>query len=207
MHFLEAMLSWLQHQSILELTGVVTGLTCVYLAAINNIWNWPFAMVSTGIYIFIFAEAALYADMGQNIYLFGINVYGWYYWSRQPADAPKVPIIRMRREHLLWLIGLCATLTPILGILLTWLAPLLHYQPAAFPYIDSFCTVVSLTAQVFMARKILENWLIWIFVDVIYVAIYLIKDLQPTAFMFAIYALLAAKGYFDWRKQYRLQPA
>ncbi len=207
MHFLEVMLTWLQQQSTLELIGVVTGLTCVYLAAINNIWNWPFAMVSTGIYIFIFAEAALYADMGQNIYLFGINVYGWYYWSRQPADAPKVPIIRMRREHLLWLIGLCAILTPILGFLLTWLAPLLHYQPAAFPYLDSFCTVVSLTAQVFMARKILENWLIWVFVDVIYVAIYLIKDLQPTAFMFAIYAVLAAKGYLDWRKEYRLQSA
>jgi nicotinamide mononucleotide transporter len=95
--------------------------------------------------------------------------------------------------------------TPVLGFSLVKLSSALHYQPAAFPYLDSFCTVISLTAQVFMARKILENWLIWIFVDIIYVGIYLSKDLQPTAFMFGIYAILALVGYLDWRKAYQLQ--
>jgi nicotinamide mononucleotide transporter PnuC len=85
------------------------------------------------------------------------------------------------------------------------MSSVLHYQPAAFPYLDSFCTVISLTAQVFMARKVLENWLIWIFVDIIYVGIYIIKGLEPTAFMFGVYTILAAVGYFDWRKVYREQ--
>jgi nicotinamide mononucleotide transporter len=203
----ETMSHWLQQQSKLELTGVVTGLLCVYLAAKNNIWNWPFAIISTAIYIFVFAEAALYADMGQNVYLLLINIYGWYYWSRQPADAPKVPVVHITRKQVALLLSIAALATPALGFLLVKLAPLLHYQPAAFPYLDSFCTVISLTAQVFMARKVLENWLIWIFVDIIYVGIYLSKGLQPTAFMFGVYAILALVGYIDWRKAYKQQVA
>ena len=205
MNLLETVTYWLQQQSWLELTGVVTGLLCVYLAAINNIWNWPFAIISTSIYIFIFAKAALYADMGQNAYLLLINIYGWYYWSRQPANAAKVPVVRITKRQVATLLSIAAIATPLLGLLLVKLAPLLHYKPAAFPYLDSFCTVLSLTAQVFMARKVLENWLIWIFVDVIYVGIYLSKGLQPTAFMFGVYAILALKGYLDWRKDYRRQ--
>lgn len=207
MHFLEALTQWLLQQSWLELTGVITGLLCVYLAAINSIWNWPFAIINTGIYIFIFAGAALYADMGQNAYLLLINIYGWYYWSRQPAGAPKVPVMRISKKQTGALVLLALLASPLLGFLLVKLSVALHYQPAAFPYLDSFCTVLSLTAQVFMARKVLENWLIWIFIDVIYVGIYLSKGLQPTAFMFAVYALIALKGYLDWRRDYQRQPA
>jgi nicotinamide mononucleotide transporter len=205
MNVVHTIIDWLQQQSPLELTGAITGLLCVYLAAINNIWNWPFAIVSTGIYIFVFADAALYADMGQNVYLFFINLYGWYYWSRQPANTPKVPVVRINTKQVATLITVAAFLSPALGFLLVKLAPILHYQPAAFPYLDSFCTVVSLTAQVYMARKVLENWLIWIFVDIVYTGIYISKDLQPTAIMFAIYALLALYGYIDWRRTYKQQ--
>jgi len=205
MQVIHAIGQWLQSQSPLELTGVVTGLLCVYLAAINNIWNWPFAIISTGIYIFIFAQEALYADALQNIYLFAINIYGWYYWSRQPANAPKVPVVHITGKQIMFLLLIAALATPVLGFTLVSLTKVLHYQPAAYPYLDSFCTVVSLTAQVFMARKVLENWLIWIFVDVIYVGIYLAKGLEPTAIMFGIYAVLALVGYIDWRKDYRKQ--
>ena len=72
---------------MLEVTGVITGLLCVYLAARNNIWNWPIAIVSVGIYIFIFFDTRLYADMGLQVYFMGMNIYGWYYWSRIPADG------------------------------------------------------------------------------------------------------------------------
>src|SRR5205823_13203496 len=132
-------------------TGVITGLLCVYLAAVNNIWNWPFAIISTGIYIFIFADNALYADMGQNIYLFIINIYGWYYWSRRPADAAKVPVKLLTRQQLITFIIIVALATPALGYTLVHLSPVLHYKPAAFPYLDSFCTACSLVAQVYMA--------------------------------------------------------
>jgi len=85
------------------------------------------------------------------------------------------------------------------------LSPILHYKPAAYPYLDSFCTTCSLIAQVYLTRKILENWLIWIFVDIIYVGVYIAKHLQPTAILYAAYIPIALLGYLDWRKEYKKQ--
>lgn len=205
MEFIKAVEAWWQGQSILELTGVFTGLICVWLAAINNIWNWPFAIVCTAIYVYIFEQAALYADMGQNIYLLGINIYGWYYWLKKPKGEVKRPVLTITKKQVLWSVIAVAAVTPALGYTLVSLSPILHYKPAAFPYLDSFCTACSLVGQLFLARKVLENWLIWIFVDIIYVGIYIVKDLKPTAFMFAVYVVIALFGYIDWRKEYRKQ--
>jgi nicotinamide mononucleotide transporter len=82
MQIIHVLQDWWQHQTWLEIIGVITGLLCVYLAAVNNIWNWPFAIISVTIYIFIFFEAHLFADMGLQVYFFIVNIYGWYYWSQ-----------------------------------------------------------------------------------------------------------------------------
>jgi len=205
MEFIKALEAWWQGQSLLELIGVFTGLICVWLAAINNIWNWPFAIICTAIYVYIFAKTALYADMGQNIYLLCINIYGWYYWIKKPKGEEKRPVLLITRQQILWSVMAVALVTPALGFTLVKLAPILHYKPAAFPYLDSFCTACSLVGQLFLARKVLENWLIWIFVDIIYVGIYIVKDLKPTAFMFGVYVIIALFGYLDWRKEYHRQ--
>jgi len=205
MHFINLLQQWWQQQSWLEITGVITGLLCVYLAAVNNIWNWPIAIISTVIYIYIFAKTALYADMLQYSYLTILNVYGWYYWSRKDNRAKKVPVRPVTKKNLLVSFIIILTVSPLLGFLLINFAAKLHYQPPAFPYIDSFCTVCSLLAQFFMARKVLENWLMWIFVDIIYVVVYLLKGLQITAGMFAVYIIIALLGYIDWRKTLQSQ--
>jgi nicotinamide mononucleotide transporter len=194
-------------QSLLERIGFVTGILCVLLAALNIIWNWPFAIISTGIYIFIFANSALYADMGQYIYLFISNIYGWYYWSRRPKHEKAIPVTRISKQQIKRSILAIIIISPLLGFTLVKLAPLLHYKPAVFPYLDSFCTVCSLIAQLFLARKVLENWLLWIFVDVIYIGVYYYKDLHLTAILFLIYTGLALFGYIDWRKTYKKQTA
>jgi nicotinamide mononucleotide transporter len=190
---------WIRAQSPLEATGVITGILCVYLAAKNVIWNWPFAIISVAIYIFIFFEAKLYADMGLQFYFLGMNIYGWYFWSRKPKTEAKVPVIRITsKEITLSIIGILL-FTAIIGFLLK------KGTDAAFPFIDSFCTACSLIAQILLARKVLENWLIWVFVDVIYVVVYTAKNLNLTAGMYALYFVIAALGYWDWRKDYRLQ--
>lgn len=198
MTIVQTLQSWLQQQTWAEITGVITGLLCVYLAAKNVIWNWPFAIVSVSIYIFIFFEARLFADMGLQVYLLMMNIYGWYYWSRQPATASKPPVVRLKKK---------AAILTAAGIILTtvFLGSVLKYTPASYPYLDSFCAACSLAAQVLLARKVLENWLIWIFVDVIYVGIYIFKDLHLTAAMYAIYVVLALIGYLDWKKEWRQQ--
>ncbi len=189
----------------IELIGVITGLLCVYLAAVNNIWNWPFAIISVTLYIFIFFEARLYADMGLQFYFLGANIYGWYFWSRKKGSEIKVPVVSISLKQIIWTIIAIAIITPSLGYTLVKLSPILHYKPASYPYLDSFCTSVSLIAQLFMARKIYQNWLMWVFVDIIYVGVYFIKHLQPTAFMYAIYAVIALLGYLDWRKEFNKQ--
>jgi nicotinamide mononucleotide transporter len=199
MQIIHILQNWWQHQSVMEVIGVITGLFCVYLAAINNIWNWPFAIISVTLYIFIFFEARLYADMGLQIYFFVVNVYGWYYWSQKRATEKKAPVMRITKKEMILSAGTIIIFTFILG-------SVLKYTPASYPYIDSFCTACSLVAQIFLARKVLENWLIWIFVDIIYVGVYVFKDLHLTAAMYAIYVAIALMGYIDWKKEYKKQP-
>jgi len=190
---------WWQQQTLLEIIGVVTGLLCVYLAALNNIWNWPIAVVSVGIYIFIFYDAHLYADMGLQFYFMVMNFYGWYYWSRKPATEAKTPVLLITWKETLLSIIAVIVFTFFLGYVLK------YNTSASYPYIDSFCTACSLVAQVFLARKVLENWLIWIFVDVIYVGVYIYKHLDLTAVMYGIYVAIALLGYLDWKKDYKKQ--
>jgi nicotinamide mononucleotide transporter len=198
METFHAVTEWLQHQTLLETLGVITGLLCVYLAARNNILNWPFAIVSVGIYIFIFFDARLYADMGLQFYFMAMNIYGWYYWSRKPSTEKKTPVVLITKKEIIFSVIAIIIFTFILG-------SLLKYTPASYPYLDSFCTACSLVAQVFLARKVLENWLIWIFVDIIYVGIYIFKNLHLTAIMYAIYVAIALLGYIDWKKDYKKQ--
>lgn len=184
----------------LEWLGVFTGILCVWLAAKNNIYNWPIAIISVVVYMFIFFESKLYADMGLQVYFFIMNIYGWYYWSKSKdtGGAPR-PIANVgQKEILLSIIGI---------IVFTFLLGQLLYKntDAALPYLDSFCTACSLVAQIFLARKIIQNWLIWIFVDIIYVGIYISKDLYATAIMYTLYVYIASVGYLDWKKLYREQ--
>lgn len=195
---IHTLLSWWQQQTWPEIIGVITGLLCVYLAAKNNIWNWPFAIVSVGIYIFIFFHSHLYADMGLQFYFLVMNCYGWYFWSKKPASEQKTPVVLITRKEIIISIIAILVFTFILG-------SILKYTPASYPYLDSFCTACSLIAQVLLARKVLENWLIWVFVDIVYVGVYIFKGLHLTAIMYAIYVGIALLGYIDWKKDYKKQ--
>jgi nicotinamide mononucleotide transporter len=200
MHITHILQEWWQHQNWLEITGVITGLLCVGLAAINNIWNWPVAIVSVGIYIFIFFDARLFADMGLQVYFMIMNFYGWYYWSKKPDNEEKSPVLLITNKEIVYSVIAVIIFTFFLGTVL-------KYTPASYPYIDSFCAACSLVAQVFLARKVLENWLIWIFVDIIYVGVYIFKGLHLTAIMYGIYVGIALLGYIDWKKDYKKQLA
>lgn len=189
---------WFKSQNLLETSGVITGVLCVYLAAKNKIWGWPFAIISVIIYIFIFWDAKLYADMGLQVYFLVMNFYGWYFWTTKDAKA-KVPVASITPKEIIFSLISIAVFTAGLGTFLY------KGTDASFPFIDSFCTACSLVAQIFLARKVMENWLIWIFVDIIYVGVYLAKDLHLTAGMYALYIYIAAMGYLEWRREYRSQ--
>lgn len=188
--------NWLKNQSLLEILGVISGILCVYLAAKNKVWSWPLAIISVLIYAFIFFEEKLYADAGLQIYFLFTNIYGWYFWTRKSDTEIKTPINSASKKLIIFSILSVLLFTFLLGTFLY------KSTDASFPYIDSFCTACSLVAQFFLARKIIENWLIWIFVDIIYVGVYVMKDLHLTAGMYALYIIIAAMGYFNWKSDY-----
>lgn len=194
---LKNVMDFLIQSGWLEWAGVFTGILCVWLAARNNIYNWPIAIVSVMIYVLIFFETRLYSDMGLQVYFLIMNIYGWYFWTKKKkAGVESTPVMVIKKNEIIISVVAIILLTLIPGFLLH------QNTKAAYPYIDSFCTACSLVAQVFLARKVLENWLIWIFVDIIYVGVYLSKGLYPTAMMYTLYIFIAWIGYQGWKRTF-----
>ena len=185
--------------TILEWTGVIFGFICVYLNAIENIWGWPTGLVSVGIYIFIFLDAKLYADFALQIFFLISGIYGWYYWLYGGKEKDDLPITSssIKDWGLYVIIGIAGLL--LIGYLFD------TFTDASLAYWDAYTTSFSLVAQVLMARKKIENWLIWIGVDIIAIGIYYYKDLTPTAILYTGYLVLATIGYLNWRKKMKAQ--
>jgi nicotinamide mononucleotide transporter len=185
----------------IEWVAVVFGIVSVYLSVREKIWSWPTAIVSVGLYIYIFHKTRLYADMGLQVYFLAISFYGWWNWLYGGANHSELHVSRIsaRAAALLAGIGIVATvaLAHVLGT----------YTDAAIPWADSLLAVASLIAQYLMTRKVLENWAIWVAVDVGSIGMYIYKGLYPTTFLYVVYLVLATMGWFEWKRSLRAAPA
>ncbi|WP_316741441.1 nicotinamide riboside transporter PnuC [Pedobacter antarcticus] len=191
---------FLKHTGWLEGCGVITGLICVWLAARNHLLNWPFAIISVSIYIFICFRSKLYADMGLQFYFLLMNIYGWYFWLKKRNDGDKsMPVHQISNRDIRFSVLAVLAFTLIAGYLLK------THTDAKLPFMDSFCTGCSLVAQWLLARRVLQNWLIWVAVDILYTGVYLSRELYATAFMYLIYIGIAWMGYIQWKKSFLLQ--
>jgi len=177
-----------------EIVAAVFGVVSVFLSVRQNIWSWPTAIVNVGLYIFVFYEAKLYSDTGLQVIYVVLNVYGWYHWLYGGKNRTELPVTRTRGRVGAVLVGLVALGTLLIGTLLA------RNTDAALPWVDSMTTSTSLVAQWMMTRKLLENWLVWVAVDVVYIAMYLNKALYVTAALYLVFLILSAMGYFQWRK-------
>lgn len=196
-HFLINILEQFKAISWVEWLGVLTGVLCVYLAVKENILNWPISIISVICYIYIFYHAKLYGDTLLQFYFLFTAAYGWYYWSYGKVNSIKSdrPISTLSKKSLL-IYFVCV----VFGSLLTGYL-LKRFTDTDVPYIDSICTILSFTAQYLLTRKKIENWLIWILVDIIYIPLYVHKNLLATAILYFIFLFIAVKGYKDWNKK------
>jgi nicotinamide mononucleotide transporter len=187
--------------SKIEWFGVITGALCVYLAAKESILNWPIAILSIVTYIYIFYDAKLYGDTFLQFYFLATSIYGWYYWTYGKSNSLKSdrPISTITKNDWLYAVIILVVLSALIGYLLA------NYTDTDVPYIDAFCTVTSFIAQYLLTRKKIENWLIWIFVDIIYIPLYIHKNLFATAVLYFVFTLIALKGYLDWKKSLKTQ--
>ena len=117
MYLVSELTDWFKNQSLLEISGVITGILCVYLAAKNSIWNWPIAIISVLIYVFIFFESKLYADTGLQVYFLLMNFYGWYFWSRKEITQ-KVPVSSISFKEIILSVSAVIIFTAGLGYFL-----------------------------------------------------------------------------------------
>ena len=180
--------------SALELVAAVVGAISVWLSVRQNIWSWPTAIVNVVLYALVFRDARLYADMGLQVVYAVLSVYGWYEWLHGGEGRTVLTVSRTgpRRAGLLALIA--ASGSALLGVILH------RTTDAAVPFLDAFLSSTSLVAQWMMTRKLLENWLVWIAVDVLYVGLFIYKGLYLTAGLYAVFLGLAIRGYLDWRR-------
>jgi nicotinamide mononucleotide transporter len=186
----------IKQTSSLEWIGAITGIGCVYLAARQNIWNWLTGIISVLAYLIVFFESGLFGDAGLQVYFLGTGIYGWYFWLRKKERQEKPVISLNLKEYSLVLLA-TLILAGLLGLFLQ------KFTPSKVPYIDGFCTSVSFMAQLLMTRKILQNWALWVFVDICYVPLYIYKGLYVTAILYIILLVLASIGYRDWYREYK----
>jgi nicotinamide mononucleotide transporter len=186
--------------SPLELVAAVTGAISVWLSVRQNIWSWPTAVVNVVLYAIVFREAKLYADMALQVVYAVLSLYGWYQWLYGGEGRTELRVTRTPHRLAALLTLIAATGSVVLGTLLR------HATDAALPYMDSLLSSTSLVAQWMMTRKLLENWLVWIAVDVLYVGMFLFKGLYLTAGLYAVFLGLAIRGYLDWRRSIAEEP-
>lgn len=183
-----------------EIIAVVLGLFNVGLLMRRSIWNYPFGLAMVTLYAFIFFEAKLYSDMLLQGFFFALQVYGWWYWLKSPAARDGHIEVRLMDRRSYWTYGAAGVLG--IGALGTFMA---RMTDAALPYPDATTTVLSVLAQILLARRRLENWILWIVVDVLAIGIYFIKGLYPTMVLYAVFLAMATGGFLMWRRVYRDQ--
>jgi len=185
--------------SPLELFAALIGAISVWLSVRQNIWSWPTAIVNVVLYAIVFYEAKLYADMGLQVIYAILSIYGWYEWLYGGAGHTELRVSRTGARLGALLALIAAAGSALLGVFLH------HSTDAALPFMDSFLSSTSLVAQWMMTKKLLENWLVWIGVDVLYVGMFIFKGLFLTAGLYAVFLALAVKGYLDWRRSIAAQ--
>ena len=181
----------------IEWIAAVAGAVSVYLSARQNILSWPTAIVNVSLYTFIFHRSGLFSDMGLQVVYLILSIYGWYQWLHGGAHRSALRVTRATAR--VWLI--CGTIGIVFWLLLaTWTSRL---PGVSLPYLDSALTTLSLIAQWMMTRKLVENWVLWIVADIVYVPMYIFKSLYVTAGLYAVFLVLAVMGWVQWTRSYR----
>jgi nicotinamide mononucleotide transporter len=179
-----------------EAWGFVTGGWCVWLAVKQNIWNWPIGLLNNVVFVFIFLEARLYADMALQGVYFTLGAIGWYIWlfGGQNRTQATIATASVRTLLVLGIVTVAGTAA---------LTVYLRSVHDAAPFLDAFTTMLSLVAQALLTRKYIENWMVWIFADAIYIGLYAYKNLYLTAILYAVFLAMCIVGLTEWRQQLR----
>ena len=191
--------------SYIEFFGTVLNIACVWLVAKNRIISWPVGIAATVLFGILFFQINLYADFLEQIYFLITGFWGWWAWTRtrgMNSSEPKA-IRHVVKKSRAWWIAAILIGTIILGYVTAHLhlyLPEVFIEPASFPYLDAFTTILSFTATILLIRKEIEAWYLWILVDIIGIGLYWEKDVRLVAGLYVIFLVIAIHGLVTWRK-------
>ncbi|MDP3905858.1 nicotinamide riboside transporter PnuC [Novosphingobium sp.] len=186
-----------------ELAGAALGLLNIVLLVRRSVWNFPAAMAMVSLIGVTLFQARLYAETGLQVFFFVVNAWGWYLWiaarganagAAGNPDDRKVPVGWMTdRARFVW-----AAITAALSLSLGWL--LHRFTNAALPFADSAIAGASVTAQILLSLRRIENWVLWIAIDVLAVMLYINRGLYFLAALYVVLGVMSVLGLREWRK-------
>lgn len=194
---MNSFLDWIFANKV-ELTATIFGLIYVWFSIRQSLYTWPAGIITSLLYCWVFLEAKFYAGMVLQGYYVLISLYGWWSWGQganNNTDDEKLHV--SFTDSNLWIrifildLFLISIMYYILG----------RYTDSPIPFWDAFTTSLSIIATWMLARKKIEQWLIWIFVDLISIGLYLYRGLYPTVLLFIVYTIMAIIGFYEWRKE------
>ncbi|MFF1833947.1 nicotinamide riboside transporter PnuC [Streptomyces sp. NPDC058231] len=178
-----------------EALGFGSGALCVWLVARQHLANWPIGIANNLFFVLLFTQSGLYADAGLQIVFIALAVYGWWTWTH--GGGPGSPVLPVRRTTRTEWARLCAAgvagtlaLTVLLG----------RATDSTVPFWDALTTALSLAATYGQCRKLVESWWLWIAADLVYIPLYMYKELYATSLLYVGFLALCLTGLRSWRR-------
>lgn len=176
----------------LEIFAVIISVIGVALTIKRNMWCWFFNFLAFVLYAYLFFEFKLYGETILQFFFMVVNFYGFYHWLKGKQQDHEIRIVPISVQ----LVIIQMVLAAVGGFLFGW--SLHHFTDAALPWLDSQLAAFSLLATYWTSRKHIATWVLWVFVDIVYVGMFLHKDLYLTAALYAAFVLMAAFGWWQW---------
>ena len=178
----------------LEIAASILGLLQIVLLVRRSVWNFPMAMAQVALTGVVLAGARLYSEAGLQAFFFVVNVQGWYLWSHAQGDEAEVPVRWMQwPARAAW-----GAVTVALSLSLGWVMH--RFTNAALPFADSAVTGASVAAQLLLNLRRIENWVLWIAIDVVSVGLYIARGLNLLAALYVAFLVLSAIGLRQWTR-------
>lgn len=183
----------------LDIVTTILGLAYILLEYKANVWMWMVGFAMQALGIVLYYQKGLYADCGMQFYYLAMTVYGWWKWVRGSDKKDTLPITHFPSHLVLpWIVIIVVVWAVIYWILAT-------FTNSNVPLADSFTTALGIIGIWALAHKFVEQWFIWIAVDVVTCALYFYKDIPFKASLYALYVVIAILGYRKWKSLMNIQ--
>lgn len=184
----------------LEWAAAGFGVVNIALLIFRSHWNYLFGLVMVALYFFVFWEQALFAEAVLQVFFFAAQGWGWWLWLRVGGDDNKVEVRWLDwRSRWVWLVAMAA-----ISVNLAWLME--KYTTASAPWIDTPIAVFSVGAQILLAFRRIENWVLWVVIDIVSIWLYIMRDLEPTAGLYGGFLVMSLFGLKEWTEAARKTP-